>query len=50
MPASFRVRTVPLEGCNEIFEEFLDLDFGESAISRITPIDYGLWWIFLLRA
>ncbi|PON69629.1 Glycosyl hydrolase [Parasponia andersonii] len=48
MPASFKVRTVPLD-CNK-FEEVLDPDFGESAIGRVAPVDSGLWWIILLRA
>lgn len=50
MPASFKVRTVPLEGSNGGFEEVLDPDFGESAIGRVAPVDSGLWWIILLRA
>ncbi|XP_020583116.1 neutral/alkaline invertase 1, mitochondrial-like [Phalaenopsis equestris] len=50
MPASFKVRTVPLDGSNEGFEEILDPDFGESAIGRVAPVDSGLWWIILLRA
>eukprot|EP01018_Ginkgo_biloba_P028428 Gb_06883 [translate_table: standard] len=50
MPASFKVRTVPLDGHNEAFEEILDPDFGESAIGRVAPIDSGLWWIIILRA
>ncbi|XXG84576.1 hypothetical protein AAC387_Pa10g2068 [Persea americana] len=50
MPASFKVRTVPLDGTNETFEEVLDPDFGESAIGRVAPVDSGLWWIILLRA
>ncbi|MQM20105.1 hypothetical protein Taro_053119 [Colocasia esculenta] len=50
MPASFKVRTVPLDGSNEAFEEILDPDFGESAIGRVAPVDSGLWWIILLRA
>lgn len=39
MPASFKVRTVPLDGNN--FEEVLDPDFGESAIGRVAPVDSG---------
>ncbi|KAG8479313.1 hypothetical protein CXB51_029702 [Gossypium anomalum] len=35
MPASFKVRTVPLE--DNKFEEVLDPDFGESAIGRVAP-------------
>ncbi|XP_068662262.1 alkaline/neutral invertase A, mitochondrial-like [Aristolochia californica] len=50
MPASFKVRTVPLDGNKEAFEEVLDPDFGESAIGRVAPVDSGLWWIILLRA
>ncbi|KAK4256546.1 hypothetical protein QN277_006255 [Acacia crassicarpa] len=50
MPASFKVRTVSLDGSNEAFEEVLDPDFGESAIGRVAPVDSGLWWIILLRA
>ncbi|GAU21551.1 hypothetical protein TSUD_35140 [Trifolium subterraneum] len=48
MPASFKVRTVALEG--DTREEVLDPDFGESAIGRVAPVDSGLWWIILLRA
>ncbi|CAN6581811.1 unnamed protein product [Malus baccata var. baccata] len=48
MPASFKVRTVPLDGNKT--EEVLDPDFGESAIGRVAPVDSGLWWIILLRA
>ncbi|KAM7474340.1 hypothetical protein LguiB_021583 [Lonicera macranthoides] len=48
MPASFKVRTVPL-GDSKL-EEVLDPDFGESAIGRVAPVDSGLWWIILLRA
>lgn len=50
MPASFKVRSVPLDGNNGSFEEVLDPDFGESAIGRVAPVDSGLWWIILLRA
>ncbi|CAD6203375.1 unnamed protein product [Miscanthus lutarioriparius] len=50
MPASFKVRSVPLDGISEAFEEVLDPDFGESAIGRVAPVDSGLWWIILLRA
>ncbi|XP_030547058.1 alkaline/neutral invertase A, mitochondrial [Rhodamnia argentea] len=48
MPASFKVRTVPLDE-NKV-EEVLDPDFGESAIGRVAPVDSGLWWIIMLRA
>jgi hypothetical protein len=41
MPASFKVRTIPLDGSNEAFEEVLDPDFGESAIGRVAPVDSG---------
>ncbi|KAM7279407.1 hypothetical protein ACFE04_006541 [Oxalis oulophora] len=50
MPASFKVRTVPLDGTDGGSEEVLDPDFGESAIGRVAPVDSGLWWIILLRA
>ncbi|KAL0433885.1 UNVERIFIED_CONTAM: Alkaline/neutral invertase A, mitochondrial [Sesamum latifolium] len=50
MPASFKVRTVPLDGRVGEFEDVLDPDFGESAIGRVAPVDSGLWWIILLRA
>lgn len=50
MPASFKIRTVPLDENNEGFEEVLDPDFGEAAIGRVAPVDSGLWWIILLRA
>ncbi|CAA6660713.1 unnamed protein product [Spirodela intermedia] len=48
--ASFKVRTVPLDGDDSATEEVLDPDFGESAIGRVAPVDSGLWWIILLRA
>ncbi|KAH7867369.1 hypothetical protein Vadar_032568 [Vaccinium darrowii] len=48
MPASFKVRTVPLD--ENKYEEVLDPDFGESAIGRVAPVDSGLWWIILLHA
>ncbi|KAL8196591.1 hypothetical protein R6Q57_024886 [Mikania cordata] len=48
MPASFKIRTVPLDDTK--VEEVLDPDFGESAIGRVAPVDSGLWWIILLRA
>ncbi|KAL2464233.1 Alkaline/neutral invertase C [Forsythia ovata] len=50
MPASFKVRTVPLSGRDNEFQDVLDPDFGESAIGRVAPVDSGLWWIILLRA
>lgn len=51
MPASFKVKTVYVEGCdNGATEEVLDPDFGEAAIGRVAPVDSGLWWIILLRA
>nr|AHD25653.1 neutral invertase 2 [Camellia sinensis] len=50
MPASFKVRPVPLDGSNGAFVDVLDPDFGESAIGRVAPVDSGLWWIILLRA
>lgn len=51
MPASFKVRTVYIDGNEENgTEEILDPDFGEAAIGRVAPVDSGLWWIILLRA
>ncbi|KAI5575450.1 hypothetical protein BDE02_10G211600 [Populus trichocarpa] len=51
MPASFKVRTVRLDGDDDFAtEEVLDPDFGEAAIGRVAPVDSGLWWIILLRA
>ncbi|KAL6535666.1 nuclear integrity protein 1 [Orobanche minor] len=50
MPASFKIRNLPLEGRDGEFEDVLDPDFGESAIGRVAPVDSGLWWIILLRA
>lgn len=50
MPASFKVRTVPLDGDESATEDILDPDFGEAAIGRVAPVDSGLWWIILLRA
>lgn len=43
MPASFKV---VCEG----EEEYLEPDFGEHAIARVTPVDSCLWWVLLLRA
>jgi hypothetical protein len=48
MPASFKVRTVPLDGSSEAFEEVLDPDFGESAIGRVAPVDSGMLIIVLV--
>ncbi|KAK1377669.1 Alkaline/neutral invertase [Heracleum sosnowskyi] len=50
MPASFKVKTVPIDGKIGESEDVLDPDFGESAIGRVAPVDSGLWWIILLRA
>ncbi|XP_078434165.1 neutral/alkaline invertase 3, chloroplastic-like [Wolffia australiana] len=50
MPASFKVRSISLDGDESSSEEVLDPDFGESAIGRVAPVDSGLWWIMLLRA
>lgn len=41
MPASFKVKSVPREGNDGSFEEFIDADFGESAIGRVSPVDSG---------
>ncbi|KAG4203347.1 hypothetical protein ERO13_A05G395300v2 [Gossypium hirsutum] len=50
MPASFKVRSTPLDGDDSATVEVLDPDFGEAAIGRVAPVDSGLWWIILLRA
>ncbi|KAG2410569.1 Neutral/alkaline invertase [Vigna angularis] len=49
MPASFKVRTVPLDGDDSATEEVLDPDFGEAAIGRVAPVDseqafYNSWF------
>lgn len=42
MPASFKVRTVHIDGNEENgTEEILDPDFGEAAIGRVAPVDSG---------
>lgn len=41
MPASFKVRTVPLDGDDSATEDILDADFGEAAIGRVAPVDSG---------
>ncbi len=43
IPASFKV--VSKNG-----QEYLEADFGEHAIARVTPVDSCLWWIILLHA
>jgi glycogen debranching enzyme len=43
MPASFKVEF-------QEDKQYLNADFGEQAIGRVTPIDSCLWWIILLRA
>ena len=41
MPASFKVRTMPLDANPGTFEEVLDPDFGESTIGHVAPVDPG---------
>ncbi|TVU14656.1 hypothetical protein EJB05_38138, partial [Eragrostis curvula] len=41
MPASFKVRVIPLDGDDDAIEEVLDPDFGEAAIGRVAPVDSG---------
>lgn len=41
MPASFKVKTMPLDGSDGGVEDVLDPDFGESAIGRVAPVDSG---------
>ncbi|MDJ0738017.1 MAG: glycoside hydrolase 100 family protein [Nostocaceae cyanobacterium] len=43
IPASFKV--IFKDG-----KEYLEADFGEHAIARVTPVDSGFWWLILLRA
>jgi Alkaline and neutral invertase len=43
MPASFKVRTAPIDGNTDVEEEVLDPDFGESAIGRVAPVDSGIY-------
>ncbi|UKO99285.1 glycoside hydrolase 100 family protein [Nostoc sp. UHCC 0870] len=43
IPASFKV-------VSEHGEEYLEADFGEHAIARVTPVDSCLWWIILLHS
>ncbi|MEM7557133.1 MAG: glycoside hydrolase 100 family protein [Cyanobacteria bacterium P01_A01_bin.84] len=43
MPASFKIKY-------RLGEEYLEADFGERAIARVTPIDSGFWWLLILRA
>jgi hypothetical protein len=45
MPASFKVLHDPFRNV-----ETLIVDFGESAIGRVAPVDSGFCWIILLRA
>ncbi|KAK1281886.1 Alkaline/neutral invertase CINV2 [Acorus calamus] len=39
MLASFKMRSVPLGGGNEAFEEILEPDCGETAIGRVALVD-----------
>lgn len=41
MPASFKVKTVAIDGKIGESEDVLDPDFGESAIGRVAPVDSG---------
>eukprot|EP00127_Corallochytrium_limacisporum_P004375 Clim_evm9s159 gene=Clim_evmTU9s159 len=43
MPASFKV-------VYEDDHEYLQADFGNHAIGRVTPVDSCLWWVYILRA
>lgn len=43
IPASFKV--ILDQG-----QEYLEADFGEHAIARVTPVDSCLWWMLVLRA
>lgn len=41
MPASFKVKSVAIDGKLGETEDILDPDFGESAIGRVAPVDSG---------
>ncbi|BAY09634.1 glycoside hydrolase 100 family protein [Calothrix sp. NIES-2098] len=43
IPASFKV--ISADG-----QEYLEADFGEHTIARVTPVDSCLWWVILLYA
>lgn len=43
MPSSFRV-------VSENEQEYIEADFGEQAIARVTPVDSCLWWVIILYA
>jgi len=43
IPASFKV-------VSNNNKEYLEADFGEHAIARVTPVDSCLWWIIILHA
>ncbi len=43
IPASFKV-------VSDNGQEYLEADFGEHAIARVTPVDSCLWWIIILHA
>ncbi len=43
IPASFKVVSSPPA-------QYVQADFGEHAIGRVTPVDSSFWWILLLRA
>ena len=45
MPASFKVLHDPVRNTDTMIAYF-----GESAIGRVAPVDFGFWWIILLRA
>ncbi|MBW4558500.1 MAG: glycoside hydrolase 100 family protein [Trichormus sp. ATA11-4-KO1] len=43
IPASFKV-------VSDNGQEYLEADFGEHAIARVTPVDSCLWWVIILYA
>ncbi|CAN1792985.1 Probable alkaline/neutral invertase B [Linum perenne] len=45
LPASFKVHHDSAKN-----KDTMEADFCETATDRFTPVDYGFWWIFLLRA
>ena len=41
MPASFKFRTLTIDGDETNTEDILDHDFGEAAIGRVDPVESG---------
>ncbi|CAN1157648.1 Probable alkaline/neutral invertase B [Linum perenne] len=45
MPASFKVHHDSAKN-----KDTMEAEFRETVTGRVAPVDYGFWWIFLLRA